>query len=382
VKRKFQIVLLVFLVMLVPACSNPALNHVKQGDAFCEQRQWSEAIIEYEKAVELDKTIGVNAKLARTYANRAEVWNESADYDKAIADFTKASELDPTIELGPILARAYAGKAEIYLQNGECEKAAAQFAKASELDVNLVMDRNSRSAKCHYDRLAAYMDEEIKRYLRGGYATNNEEGDLAIAKLGKALELNPDCGECYYGRGLINYIIKKRNDLAISDLDRAIELDPSLSIAYVVRGWVHNAAGNLDLAFADSNRAIELDPDFAEAYVSRGWSYVDKKQPYLALVDFNKAIEVDPNCARAYNERGAFYGVVWGMRDSAFADFERAIELEPDFIMAYYNRALCYDENEQWDLAIADLNKVLQLATDPVFIEEVENALEAVEKAR
>ncbi|MCK4331426.1 MAG: tetratricopeptide repeat protein, partial [Dehalococcoidia bacterium] len=89
-RSRFGTVLVICTTLLVLACANPALEHLEQGDTYYEYKQWDEAIIEYNKAIELEPTIELNAKLAQTYANRAEAYNQTEDYDKAFADLDKA----------------------------------------------------------------------------------------------------------------------------------------------------------------------------------------------------------------------------------------------------------------------------------------------------
>ncbi|MDP2731016.1 MAG: tetratricopeptide repeat protein, partial [Dehalococcoidales bacterium] len=47
--------------------------------------------------------------------------------------------------------------------------------------------------------------------------------------------------------------------------------------------------------------------------------------------------------------------------DLAIADYNKAIELDPKNANAYLNRAFAYYNNKQYDLAIADYNKVIEL---------------------
>jgi tetratricopeptide (TPR) repeat protein len=50
-----------------------------------------------------------------------------------------------------------------------------------------------------------------------------------------------------------------------------------------------------------------------------------------------------------------------GQYDQAIADFNKALELSPRYDWAYFNRANAYYRKAQYDQAIADLNKALEL---------------------
>ncbi len=58
----------------------------------------------------------------------------------------------------------------------------------------------------------------------------------------------------------------------------------------------------------------------------------------------------------AYNEKGEY--------DSAITDFSKTIELKPDYVAAYHNRGCAYNEKGKYDLAIADFNKAIELKSD------------------
>jgi tetratricopeptide (TPR) repeat protein len=64
--------------------------------------------------------------------------------------------------------------------------------------------------------------------------------------------------------------------------------------------------------------------------------------------------------AQAWVNRGAAYG---GLRqyDKAIADYSKAIELDPKFAAAWYNRGAAYVGLRQYDKAIADYSKAIEL---------------------
>ena len=67
--------------------------------------------------------------------------------------------------------------------------------------------------------------------------------------------------------------------------------------------------------------------------------------------------------ADAYNNRGVAYGGK-GDYDRAIADFDKAIQLKPDYADAYDNRGVAYGSKGDYDRAIADYDKAIQLKPD------------------
>jgi tetratricopeptide (TPR) repeat protein len=100
----------------------------------------------------------------------------------------------------------------------------------------------------------------------------------------------------------------------------------------------------------------------AAEYVDAGRDLVVQGQPEQALEAFAKAIELDPEYAPAFHYRGEVY-YDGGQYDLAVNDWTRVIELDPTWTegLAYNNRADAYGALGKHDLAVADLTKALEI---------------------
>ena len=76
---------------------------------------------------------------------------------------------------------------------------------------------------------------------------------------------------------------------------------------------------------------------------------------YVPLSD----TEFNPNDAQAYNKRGIAYAIK-GDYDDAIRDFNRAIELDPNIAMAMANMGLAYAQKGDKDNAKQWLKKALE----------------------
>ena len=75
--------------------------------------------------------------------------------------------------------------------------------------------------------------------------------------------------------------------------------------------------------------------------------------------------------ADSYFNRALTYGKK-GQYDQAIADYNKAIEINPGYAMAYYNRGRAYAIGTgQYDQAIADYNKAIEI--NPMFISAYKN---------
>ena len=71
------------------------------------------------------------------------------------------------------------------------------------------------------------------------------------------------------------------------------------------------------------------------------------------IASLSDVIQREPTNPEAYNVRGSAFGRA-GQYDQAMADFNKAIELNPNFARAYYNRALIHRRNNDSQHALAD----------------------------
>jgi len=100
----------------------------------------------------------------------------------------------------------------------------------------------------------------------------------------------------------------------------------------------------------------------ASSYVSRGRAYMKKGLGDQAMADFEKAIGIDPEAQAAYGNLGLIY---YDLRqyDLALANFTKAIELAgPDaHSIDYLRRGVAYEASGARGKAIADYQTALKL---------------------
>jgi len=102
-------------------------------------------------------------------------------YDEAIINYNRVIELKPTVG-------AYRGLGIVYSEIGESEKAKEAFEKALEMDTSVIEE-------------GTYKRMERKYYSRGLTYYEMREYDKAISDFNKAIELKPDYAEAYRDLG-------------------------------------------------------------------------------------------------------------------------------------------------------------------------------------
>ena len=106
-------------------------------------------------------------------------------------------------------------------------------------------------------------------------------------------------------------------------------------------------------AFTDEYEINYFDKAYAEDEIGFSSEAID---------DYTKYLEDNPDSAVAYNNRGwaKKYSKDYSMED-AIEDYNKAIDLESDNADYTNNRAIAYYENDEYEKAIADWNKVLEI---------------------
>lgn len=218
----------------------------------------------------------------------------------------------------------------------------------------------------------AVFAQNVKRpdtynYNRGVEAIQNNNAEEAIEYLNKELNDNPDNG---YALAWIAVVRNHQEDYgrALTAADLAVKKIPKKdkkyrAFAYIVRAEVYVGLGENEKALADFTSAIKETPDDAEVYEKRAnlYYYMDKYE--LADKDYCKIISIDPGSVMGY------MGI--GRNANAEKRYEEAIEqfnyvtkLATEYSSGYSFRAESYAGLKQYDKAIDDIIKALDIDGD------------------
>jgi len=111
-QRKILIIGLVLVLMVSLGClGEDAETYFNRGNDYLNSGNYSWAISDYNKAIELDP------KFAEAYYNRGLAYDYLGDSSRAISDYNKA------IELNPKDADAYYNRGLAYLDSGDSSRA-------------------------------------------------------------------------------------------------------------------------------------------------------------------------------------------------------------------------------------------------------------------
>jgi tetratricopeptide (TPR) repeat protein len=207
--------------------------YLNRGKAFADLDNYSKAIEDYNKAIE------INPDIAATFNNRGTVYTKLGDYLKALSDYYRA------IEINPKYYKAYYNRGKSYENLGDYPKAVEDYNKTIEL--------NPGFEEAYYN-LGVIYDIQFHNYVE------------AVKYYSKSIELNPQYTKAYNNRGAVYATIGNFHK-SIKDFDIAIAMNNNDSAAYYNRGMAYKMLGNRLQAGKDFRSAARLGDKKAQNYL-------------------------------------------------------------------------------------------------------------------
>ena len=344
----------------------------------------------YDKAIEyFTEAIELNSNNAIAYHNRGLAYLKTgskytpegrASLEKAISDYSKAVELKPDY----VEAYYHRGIARIEFihfydspfgqaENELFKEALNDFNRALDLDETFYLSYSGMGNA--YDRYGEF-DEAVKWYNK---ALENE--NKILQKRGKEA-----LAAIYYSRGRAYQRVE--DSQAIQDYEKSLEYDPNLSTTLGHLAGIYSSIGKYDDALELSDRSVKIKEsmpvlglyDF-HTWEGRGKCYYKLGEYEKAIQDLNRAKEV---ARRPLPEAHLYLGKIFsitGDEVKATEHFDNAVKicsqniekiekgedvwLYPTQVYALYNlRGLVYLEFKEYDKAISDFERVVQLSPD------------------
>ena len=344
-----------------PSNNAPAKDWLDYGNELWRSEQFSKSVIAFDRAIELltgKSTTAEKEQLAIAYFGKGLALSnninfvetsEAADtvqFKAALEAFQKVTTIEPRFEL------AWIWQVSIQTQLKQYPEALQSIQKAIE-----IFPKNS-----------------ILYMLRGSIFVSIERYQEAITSLDEFIKRKPSNPIAYLTRSMC-YFIAKKQDLILPDLNQAIKVDPNFAISYLARGAYYNyGLKDKDKANADFQQFLSLSQQ--ETIVNFGL----RGAVYMLLKDQNKAIaylqkasdlaeqqgmkkivkQMQELKKLSYYNKGNAYANL-EQYEKAIADYSKAIEIDPKYTLAYINRGLAYANLKQYDKAIADYSQAIKL---------------------
>jgi tetratricopeptide (TPR) repeat protein len=305
----------------------PALlpAYMNLAKAYQEQRKWDDAAEVLERAIQLQPNQAV------LYHSRAELARARKDLPAALRDFDEAIRLFGQGTLTPrdseLVAADYTYKGELLYLEQRPTQALEALDTALKYRAFVPLVQRLRGAVLL--ELKSYPDavEAFDAHLR---ATKTPTADIyearglaraylkdyagAIADYSRALDLGSESSALYAYRGW-TYLIGEAPGLALRDFENALELDPNNGDAFAGRGSALAKLGSYRLAEKYAREALTHGPETSELVykVARVYAQVaggveaGKRGQYqdFARQQFQKALTLEPDEKKRATLRGS-----------------------------------------------------------------------------
>ena len=219
-------------------------------------------------------------------------------------------------------------------------------------------------------------------YINRGLVKNElDDLDGSIEDYDKAIELDSTCALAYNNRGYSKY---RKQDYkgALEDYNKAILLNPILKIAmdnkakllmnvcmkddsdfsekyYLSLGIYDFNRGKLDDAENSFNEILKYNPVSSMAYFYKGVICHTRGDEDNGIKNYTKAIELNKKMTDAYFNRGQI--LLKTDLKAALDDFVTAVALDSKFIDAYYSIAAIQKKLGEYENAIKNLDKIIEI---------------------
>jgi tetratricopeptide (TPR) repeat protein len=360
------------------------------GDLYSELNNGTEAAINYNKALDLDKT------QVKGLLHKGQLYKRATNFDGAIIEFENAKKLDPNF------APAYRELGEVYFRQKKIEEAKASYKKYLELSKNNTFARlryafflfdsedfsNAQaelnlvnkvdSSNLYMMRIMAYVAYEYGAY------------DTAYRCINKVFEITETDTSRRFGKDYAYYgktLAKQWKDsLAIVYLEKAVSIDPRNSELYDDLAKMATKQKNYALAVKTyENKIANVAKILTADYFNLGKAYYSNKNFLLADSIFKKVTELSPNWPNGYLYNGRSSSQIDTLFNTlqAIPPYEKYIELNSvdsvttakyskELIEANSYIAVAYLRKKDCDKSILYWKKVL--AIDP----KVQQAIDAI----
>lgn len=269
------------------------------GVFFREKKDFQGAILQYQKALQLDpRDMNLHKNLAAAYY-------EAGRLDEAIKKLEHVYFLDPE-------SRSWACSflGDSYLQRGEAKRAADYFLETIRLGYkeayNYLKLGNAykmlgdfEKAKDAYNAglILEPSNYQLKFHMADIYMLEEEfekSGKLYL----EALRLHPDFDEAMLNLGIC---YRKMGEFESSFLwlKKAMDRDPNSEKVHTHLGLLYKEMGKFDLSLEELQHALRLNPLNRETLNLIGSVYFSKSDYTNAKEAFRKALEVSPDFSEA-----------------------------------------------------------------------------------
>lgn len=220
----------------------------------------------------------------------------------------------------------------------------------------------------NYTEEADKTDEIDVLYEMGEYYFNRKDYEKALKIYNRILELDKDHKPAYLQIGYIEYV-KGGYKEALAKYSKALELakgdKEEGSIIYTKIAQVYLEQGEIYLATEEIKKALEYNENNGYALRALGNMYLRNKEYEKALTQYKKALEIAKGNKKdesmIYSEIAQIH-LEQGKPELAIEKIRKSLEYDKNNEYAYITLGNIYRQNKEYEKALAEYKKALELA--------------------
>jgi len=322
-----RIISFTLLVMfaVVSANGQSAKKYYKAGEDFFAVNKFEDAIKQFTKAIELDPDYD------RAYIHRALVHERMNNYSTAAEDYERALVFltkDETV---------YYAAGNAYFKSEQYGAALAKLNTALTMKSNYLEAYQIRNqvfiALERYDdalddckRALKYKENEVNYYYLGQAYEKLEMYDESEAAYKNSIRRNGNVLVAHMALAKLSFL-REKYDMSMSSVNQVLRIDPNNKEGLMIRSIIHAKQLNLTKAVDDISVALSKFQKDPELLILRGDFYQALSRHSDAIIDFSNAIESggEVQADVYYKRAGSFENI----RDyeSAMKDYNKLLEL-------------------------------------------------------
>jgi tetratricopeptide (TPR) repeat protein len=188
-----------------------------------------------------------------------------------------------------------------------------------------------------------------------------EDYVLSIQYFNQVIRSKPWMAEPYFYRAVAKLSLDDFQG-AEEDCSLCLVRNPFYTLAYYARGIARQSMEMYEDAIKDYKRGLELRPNDRPMMANMAIAHLQNKNYDEAENAFGELISAYPKLSMGYLTRGAMY-LEKGDTVLALADLDKAIDIDPYYAPCYGNRAILLYQTGHIKDALADLNEAIRLNT-------------------
>jgi len=172
---------------------------------------------------------------------------------------------------------------------------------------------------------------------------------------------------------LINYFLEE-DGVARNVIEKAIDLDNKNATLYEVKGYILHAGENFEEAISAFGKAIELDPNSCRSMRMIGKCLLELGDNKKAVHKIQQSLRVEPSYLASWHLLGEYYFEQKQIIEG-YQCFAKAASINPKDWGTYFIMAEYFMYEGQYDIAIAEVKKLLLFESDATIQAEALNLI-------